>query len=93
MRLSVFCVHDSAVGAYLQPFFMRSVNEALRSFRATVNSPGHAFSKNPEDYTLFHIGSYDEDTGVFENINHHSLGKALDHIDPEPQQGQLEAVN
>lgn len=64
MILKVFAVHDSKVGAYLQPFFQRSKGEALRSWEGVCNDGQSAMSKFPADFTLFEIGEYDDSTGV-----------------------------
>lgn len=63
MLLKMFCVFDSKIGAYMQPFFLRSKGEALRSFTEAVNDPKTSFFKHPGDYTLFEIGEYSEETG------------------------------
>lgn len=60
MDMKVFTVFDSAVGAYLQPFFMRSKGEAIRGFGELVNDKTHQFGKYPADYQLFEIGSFDQ---------------------------------
>lgn len=64
MQLTMFAVFDRQVGAYLQPFFMRAQGEALRAFTASVNDPSTGFFKNPEDYSLCELGSFDDNTGV-----------------------------
>jgi hypothetical protein len=85
----MFTVYDSKVGAYLQPFFMRSKGEAIRGFSQIVNDGKSAFFTNPEDYTLFELGDYFDDTGTV--VMHKapiSLGVALEHVnrvsDPAP---------
>ena len=60
MILKVFSVFDSAVGAYMQPFFMRSTGEAIRSFQDACSGDGKPFSRNSSDYTLFLLGEYDD---------------------------------
>lgn len=65
MKLQVFTVLDTAVGAYLQPFFCRANGEAIRSFTDAVNDPKHQFSQHMMDYVLFYCGEYDDEGGVF----------------------------
>lgn len=81
------CVHDSKVGAYLQPFFMRSKGEATREWESVVNNPETQFHKYPGDFTLFEIGIFDEETG---NIKVHeakiSYGTALEYHKPDTRQ-------
>lgn len=63
MDLKVFCVHDSCADSYLPPFCLPSTKEAVRAFRVCVNEKGHNFSGSPGDYSLFHLGDFDTDSG------------------------------
>ena len=94
MKLQVFCVYDSKVEAYLQPFFMRTHGEAERAFADLANKTDHTFNNHPGDYTLFRIGEFEEETGRFTSeaafVN---LGTALEHIRQQPGPGQLDLVN
>ncbi len=83
MLLRAFTVYDSKVEAYLRPFFMQTASEAIRAFRDTVNDGQSAFSKHPEDYTLFDIGTFDETTGEMIPSIAESLGLALNFKDSE----------
>lgn len=83
MKLYAFTVYDSKVAAYLPPFFMRSVGEAVRSFSDTVNHKESAFNKHPADYVLFQIGSFDDSKGIYEATTHVNLGVAIEFLDKE----------
>jgi len=93
--LKVFSVFDSKVCAYMNPIFLRSKGEALRVFEATVNSADHQFNKNPEDFTLFELGSWDEEKAKFTlNSTPISLGVALEFLkDPKSYQPKLHAAS
>ena len=65
MIYEVYSVYDKAVKAYLQPFFMRSKGEAIRSFSAAVNDEKGPFSRNRDDYVLYFVGVFDDNTGLF----------------------------
>lgn len=79
MKHKVFTTYDSKVGAYLQPFVMRSRGEAMRAFESICNDGKSQFCSHPADFTLFEIGSYDEDTGCLEPHEAKiALGLALD---------------
>lgn len=89
MKKYLFCVWDSAAGAYLDPFVAPSVEYAIREFRSVCNREGHQFNKFPADFTLFLIGSFDPITGRLEDPGKiTSLGVALTFIS-----SQLEADN
>lgn len=80
MILKVYAVFDSAVGAYMQPFFMQSKGAALRAWLEAANDEKTQFHKHPGDFTLFELGEYDELTGTFTNHTAKmSLGTALEH--------------
>lgn len=76
--MKIFTVHDSKADYYLPPFFSRSHGEAMRSFETAINKPDHDFYKHFTDFTLFEIGSYDDQTGVITPIEKKSLGNGLD---------------
>jgi hypothetical protein len=65
MILKVFTIFDSAVGAYLPPFFARSKGEALRSFTEACNDEKTNFCKYPLDYSLMYLGEYDDGGALF----------------------------
>lgn len=80
----VMTVKDTKAEAYLVPFFTGSIGEALRSFGDAVADVNHPFNKHPEDYVLFHIGSYGEQTGMITPLEApKSLGVALDFVKSE----------
>lgn len=63
--LEVFTVHDSKSEGYLQPFFTLTEGLAIRMFKTSALDPNHQFHVHAEDFTLFHLGTYDESTGLF----------------------------
>lgn len=65
MRMQVYSVFDQAVRAYLGPFHVRSRAEAIRSFIGAVNEGKNDFKANAKDYTLFYLGDYDDNEGVY----------------------------
>lgn len=70
MILEMYCIHDKGINAYAQPFFCRARGEALRNFIeacADTKSPLHNY---PLDYSLCHIGKWDDATGIVLNNEH-----------------------
>jgi len=59
----IYTIYDSKVAAFLRPFFCRSDAEAIRAFTDTVTDPGSLLNKHPEDFSLFVVGDFDEETG------------------------------
>lgn len=58
----VIAVKDELTNSFLSPAFIESIEEAERLFAYQVNTIG-LWKENPEDYSLYHIGSYDQETG------------------------------
>jgi len=78
MILKVFTVFDHAAKAYLQPFFLREREEAVRGFSEVVNDNNHMFGRYPDSYTLFEIGEWDDSCASFrENETPEPLGNGV----------------
>lgn len=65
----VFAVRDVKLGAYNVPMFAKTVGLMQRSFEDEVNrkDDNNLMARHPEDYWLFHLGSYDDENGQFKN--------------------------
>lgn len=66
MKLDMVTIYDSAVGAYMRPFFAPSRAAAVRSFGDEVNRVGSEMHAHPDDYALCHVGVWDDASGMFE---------------------------
>lgn len=66
MKLQVFSIYDSKAHAHLPPFYMHNTDMAVRAVTQAVADPAHQFAKSPEDYTLFHLGQWDDETAEFQ---------------------------
>lgn len=62
-------VYDEALAAFMRPFFMQTIAQAVRSFHDEVKRPdgNDPMHKHPEDYKLYCLGEWDEETGEFKN--------------------------
>lgn len=71
MQYEVVAMYDRAVGAYGRPAFVQSIGVALRGFQDEVNraAADNQVHAHPEDFDLFHLGTYNEETGKFENLD------------------------
>lgn len=77
----VFSVYDIKSELYSAPFYMVTRGEAIRAFKDAANDPNIAIGKHPSDFKLVYIGSFDEETGQFENvIPQEGLGFASDYV-------------
>lgn len=79
-KLGAYCVRDAKADAFMRPFFAPTAGFAIRTFSEWANDGESPVSKHPEDYMLFAIGSYEEETGKLEGAQPMSLGMALEYV-------------
>lgn len=79
MKIEVFAVFDSQVKVFGQPNFCMNVAHAQRIWAEAAIDPQSNVSKHPSHYTLFHIGTWDDETAQFQMLEAKvSLGTALE---------------
>jgi len=61
MLTNLYAIYDSKAKVYNVPFAMINHGVALRASKDMANDPKSQTSKTPEDFTLFHIGTYDDE--------------------------------
>lgn len=65
MKLGVYAIRDAAIKCFVRPFYARSDAEAVRSVSDVCKDSTHPFSQHPEDYEVYKLGEFDEETGLF----------------------------
>ena len=84
--LLCFAIFDHKAGVYNTPFFMRTKGEALRGFMDLVSDPQTSIAKYPEDFSLFQLSSFVEQSGEFVDADDvlgdhpHRIATALDFV-------------
>jgi len=78
MKLTLFAIHDVKAECFSKPFLEPLDAIAVRAFTDCVNSDNHQFGANPQDYTLFKLGEYDDSKGMFETYAPKSLGNGVE---------------
>lgn len=79
MKTSMFSVFDVKAAAYGTPFFMPREEMAIRAFADGVNevgNPNNQWAKHPEDFTLFFIGTFDDELAVIDSLHPRPLVSA-----------------
>lgn len=80
MQFKIFTVYDCKAEAYLPPFYMAKSGQAVRAFSDMANDPTHAFYKHAEDYTLFQLGVFDDNSATFDlHASPLAMCKAIEH--------------
>lgn len=77
MRLNAYTIYDSAAKAHQRPFFVGQDGEAMRAFQDLVNDEKHPVGMHPEHYSLFRIGTFDDNLGAMSDETNECLGTAL----------------
>ena len=65
MKIKILAVHDRALDAYMRPMFVPTIGAGIRAFQDEVNNPESPMNKHPDDYDLFNLGDWDDNTGQF----------------------------
>jgi len=63
MIQKMFAIRDSKACAFLQPFFSSANGSALRALSDAVSDGKSPLALHPEDYILYEVGSFDDNTG------------------------------
>lgn len=73
-------VRDSAVQAFNRPFFVPTVAVATRSFADEVNrnAPENQMFAHPDDFELWVVGAFDDETGLFQSCEQRCVSRAKD---------------
>ena len=83
MKLEIYSVYDGKASYFMQPVFMQSRGHAVRNLMDSANDKTHFLGKNPEDYTLFYLGSFDDSDGKFDLlVTPEPVGKAIQFVKP-----------
>ncbi len=81
MKLMVFTIFDSKNQSHCRPIMQPSSGGMLRSFADLANDKQHPIGQHPEDYALYRVGEWDDETGkMVHDEKDTSLGRALDFV-------------
>lgn len=65
MKHCVVAVWDEKLQAFMRPFYAPRIGGAVRAFTDEVNRDGSEMGQHPEDYTLFELGEWNDEDGLF----------------------------
>lgn len=69
MILKIFSIRDSKGEVYNQPFFKKTHGEAERDFTTLVKDQKSTVALYPEDFDLYFIGEYDDNSGTLKPLD------------------------
>ena len=68
MQYEIYTIRDVKADAYFRPFYVPNRAVAVRAVSNLVQDTQSDIGRNPEDYQLFYIGTYDDNSGVISAI-------------------------
>lgn len=80
MRLNIYTIFDVASGTYKRPFCAQADGEVLRVFKDMALNKDHEIGAHPEDYTLWRIGTFDDNKAQLVPEDKECLGTALEMV-------------
>lgn len=69
MIKKIFSIRDAKSGLFHAPFYKNAHGEAERDFQTMANDEKSIVSKYPEDFDLYYLGEYEDDTGKFNTLD------------------------
>lgn len=91
MIFKIFTSYDEKAQAYLPPFYLPKTAQAIRHFADSINNPETQLHLHPADYSLFCIGTFDDESGELK-YEKKSLGNGVEFIQQQQTEPQLQAV-
>lgn len=70
MKYSMFSIKDKALDTYSAPFMQATADAGIRMFRDLVmfGSDDNKYRRSPEDYSLYLVGEFDDETAAMANV-------------------------
>lgn len=78
MKFNIYSIYDVKAGAYVRPIYMRSDEEMMASVFETAKDQNSGFYKHPDDYTVFLLGTFDEENAEIDFHGPKSISTVLD---------------
>jgi hypothetical protein len=97
-KAGVYSVYDQKAEAFISPFFLPNDQIAIRAFSDCVSDDNHQFGRHPSDYSLYKIGQFNQENGLFEDnepkiiISGFEM-KAIIRKENDRQQKMIDAMN
>jgi len=82
MKHNIIAIRDRKANAFNRPMALPSIGQAIRSFQDEINREdnNNDLWKHPGDFDLYLLGTWDDETGQFENSevpNQIAIGEEL----------------
>lgn len=68
MQYNLFSIYDEVTELYNLPFAAVNEREAIRNLTLAAQDPNSSLNRSSEDYSLYHVGVYDDQNATYTNI-------------------------
>lgn len=68
MKINMYAIKDRQLDAFMLPFPAQTNGAAIRSFGNHTKEEGHPVAQHPDDYSLYHLGDYDDQVGKMTSL-------------------------
>lgn len=66
--MQMFSIRDIKAEAFARPFFSKNAPMAMREIQTAVNGSDNSMKTYADDFSLFHLGEFDEVSGTIISI-------------------------
>ena len=80
MNMLMFSIFDDKASIYSRPFYALTVGEAIRTFTDAINTPDSPYNRHPEDYTLYSVGTFNDQDAEVQDNTPNNLGNATSYL-------------
>lgn len=67
--MKIYTIRDQKGETFNTPFFQKTHGEAERSFKTLVNDGKSLVSQYPDDFDLYHLGDFAEESGIIKPLD------------------------
>ena len=67
MKSIVVAVRDVQSNGFIKPQYFVTLEASMRAFEVAVTGGDPSMSEFPDDYSLYYLGTYDDETGMHES--------------------------
>lgn len=80
MRYKIVAIRDRATDTFSQPQYVAAIGGAVRSFSDLVNNKETDVGKHPDDFDLYELGEFDDDSGEFHGVKPRQIAIGKDQV-------------
>lgn len=76
MKAIMCSILDITTSTFREPFYAMNEADARRAFKYIMES-NDLMKKNPSDFELYHVGMWDDETGIYDISNTGEITKTV----------------